>query len=135
MSFKPKKSLGQNFLQDVGLSRWITDQIDPSVVCIGSKNSLIAEKGSVIYDSSKGAVLMMIILGGLGSLRGAVLGTCAFILLKEALSSEAIFGALAGRWQLTLGLTMIAFVALMPKGLAGLHTQWQQRRKENQHGH
>ena len=37
-----------------------TDQIDPSVVCIGSKNSLIAEKGSVIYDSSKGAVLMMI---------------------------------------------------------------------------
>ena len=82
-----------------------------------------------------GAVLMMIILGGLGSLRGAVLGTCAFILLKEALSSEAIFGALAGRWQLTLGLTMIAFVALMPKGLAGLHTQWQQRRKENQHEH
>lgn len=36
------------------------DQTDPSVVCIGSKNSLIAEKGSVIYDSSKGAVLMMI---------------------------------------------------------------------------
>jgi glucose 1-dehydrogenase len=35
-------------------------QEDPSIVCIGSKNSLIAEKGSVIYDTSKGAVLMMV---------------------------------------------------------------------------
>ncbi|MDB5506680.1 MAG: Short-chain dehydrogenase [Devosia sp.] len=35
-------------------------QDDPSVVCIGSKNSLVAEKGSVIYDASKGAVLMLV---------------------------------------------------------------------------
>lgn len=35
-------------------------QQDPSIVCIGSKNSLIAEKNSVIYDTSKGAVLMMV---------------------------------------------------------------------------
>jgi branched-chain amino acid transport system permease protein len=33
------------------------------------------------HDS--GAVLLMIILGGLGSLRGAVQGTVAFVLLKE----------------------------------------------------
>lgn len=82
-----------------------------------------------------GAVLMMIILGGLGSLRGAVLGACAFILLKEGLSSAELLGPLAERWQLTLGVTMIACVALMPKGLAGLHTQWTQRRKENSHAH
>ena len=68
-----------------------------------------------------GAVLMMIILGGLGSLRGAVIGAAAFVLLKEFYSSEALLGpAIAGRWQLTLGLTMIAFVALMPKGLIGI---------------
>jgi branched-chain amino acid transport system permease protein len=67
-----------------------------------------------------GAVLMMIILGGLGSLRGAVIGAAAFVLLKEFYSSEALLGPLALRWQLTLGLTMIAFVALMPKGLIGL---------------
>ncbi len=29
MSFKPKKSLGQNFLTDEGVSRWITDQVEP----------------------------------------------------------------------------------------------------------
>ena len=66
-----------------------------------------------------GAVLLMIILGGLGSLRGAVLGAIAFVLLKEFFSSAALLGALAERWQLTLGLTMILFVALLPDGLIG----------------
>ena len=67
-----------------------------------------------------GAVLLMIILGGLGSLRGAVLGAVAFVLLKEFYASEALFGAFAARWQLTLGLTMILCVALLPGGLIGL---------------
>jgi branched-chain amino acid transport system permease protein len=67
-----------------------------------------------------GAVLLMIILGGIGSLRGAVIGAVAFTLLKELFQSEALLGPLAGHWQLTLGLTIIAFVALLPKGLIGL---------------
>lgn len=36
------------------------DQNNSSIICIGSSNSLAAEKNSVMYDSSKGAVLMMI---------------------------------------------------------------------------
>ncbi|HOY36664.1 MAG TPA: branched-chain amino acid ABC transporter permease [Piscinibacter sp.] len=67
-----------------------------------------------------GAVLLMIILGGIGSLRGAVIGAVAFTLLKELYQSEALLGPLAAHWQLTLGLTIIAFVALLPKGLIGL---------------
>lgn len=66
-----------------------------------------------------GAVLLMIILGGLGSLRGAVLGAIAFVLLKEFFSSAALLGKLADHWQLTLGLTMIFFVAWLPDGLIG----------------
>lgn len=31
-----------------------------SIICIGSTNSLTAEKDSVIYDSTKGAILMMV---------------------------------------------------------------------------
>ncbi|XXK33777.1 SDR family NAD(P)-dependent oxidoreductase [Rhodobacteraceae bacterium nBUS_22] len=31
-----------------------------SVICVGSTNSLMAEKNSVIYDSTKGAILMMV---------------------------------------------------------------------------
>ena len=67
-----------------------------------------------------GAVLLMIILGGIGSLRGAVIGAVAFTLLKELFQSEALLGPIAVHWQLTLGLTIIAFVALLPRGMIGL---------------
>jgi branched-chain amino acid transport system permease protein len=70
-----------------------------------------------------GAVLLMLIFGGIGSLRGAVLGAVAFTLLKELFQSEALFGPLAQHWQLTLGLTIIAFVAALPRGLIGIGTQ------------
>ncbi|SMY08880.1 SDR family NAD(P)-dependent oxidoreductase [Flavimaricola marinus] len=36
------------------------DQVNPSIICTGSTNSKAAEKDSVAYDTSKGAVLMMI---------------------------------------------------------------------------
>ncbi len=75
-----------------------------------------------------GAVLLMIILGGIGSLRGAVFGAIAFVLLQELFQSQAIFGSLAKHWQLPLGLTIIAFVALMPQGLIGLPEQWRARK-------
>ena len=39
-----------------------------------------------------GAVLIMIILGGIGHLRGALIGAFAFALLQEFFKSEAIFG-------------------------------------------
>ena len=67
-----------------------------------------------------GAVLVMIILGGLGHLRGAVLGAFAFALLQELFQSEAVFGSFAKHWHLGLGLTIIASVALLPRGLIGL---------------
>lgn len=35
-------------------------QVNPSIVCTGSTNSRAAERDSVAYDTSKGAVLMMI---------------------------------------------------------------------------
>ena len=74
-----------------------------------------------------GAVLIMIILGGLGHLRGALIGAFSFALLQEFFKSEAIFGAFARHWQLGLGLTIIASVALLPGGLVGLPAQWRAR--------
>jgi branched-chain amino acid transport system permease protein len=74
-----------------------------------------------------GSVLIMIILGGLGHLRGALIGAFAFALLQELFQSEAIWGAFAKHWHLGLGLTIIASVALLPKGLVGLPAQWRER--------
>lgn len=74
-----------------------------------------------------GAVLIMIILGGIGHLRGALIGAFAFALLQELFKSEAVFGAFAKHWHLGLGLTIIVSVALLPKGLVGLPAQWRAR--------
>ena len=70
-----------------------------------------------------GAVLLMLILGGIGSLRGAVIGAIAFTLLKELFQLESLLGPIASHWQMTLGFTIIAFVALLPKGLIGLRAR------------
>ncbi len=64
-----------------------------------------------------GSVLIMIILGGLGHLRGALLGAFAFALLQEFFKSEAVFGEFARHWHMGLGLTIIISVALLPRGL------------------
>jgi branched-chain amino acid transport system permease protein len=73
-------------------------------------------------------VLLMVILGGIGSWRGAVVGAFAFVLLREMFQSEALFGAFSKHWQLPLGLTIIAAVALLPNGLIGVAAQLRARR-------
>ena len=74
-----------------------------------------------------GAVLIMIILGGLGHLRGALIGAFAFALLQELFKSEAIFGNFAKHWHLGLGLSIIACVAWLPNGLVGIPEKISQR--------
>jgi branched-chain amino acid transport system permease protein len=74
-----------------------------------------------------GSVLIMVILGGMGRLHGAVMGAFAFTLLQELFRSEAVFGSLAKHWHLGLGLFIILSVALLPKGLAGLPRQLRER--------
>ena len=55
--------------------------------------------------------------------RGALIGAFAFALLQEFFKSEAIFGEFAKHWHLGLGLTIIASVALLPRGLVGVPGQ------------
>ncbi|MFA7503491.1 MAG: branched-chain amino acid ABC transporter permease [Burkholderiaceae bacterium] len=67
-----------------------------------------------------GAALVMIILGGLGHLRGAVLGAFALSLLEELFQSRELVGGFADHWHLGLGASIIACVAFLPRGLIGL---------------
>ncbi len=64
-----------------------------------------------------GRVLLVVILGGTGSLRGALAGAAALTLLEELFQSQSLFGAAARHWQLPLGLAIIALVAMLPRGL------------------
>ena len=59
-----------------------------------------------------GNVLLMLILGGLGSLYGAVVGAFVFVALQE------LFSSVTTHWQLLLGGTIILLVIFLPGGLA-----------------
>ncbi|MCC6473416.1 MAG: branched-chain amino acid ABC transporter permease [Burkholderiales bacterium] len=67
-----------------------------------------------------GIVLMMLLLGGMGRLYGAVIGAFAFILVQELFSLEALFGDFARRWQLSMGVFIVLVVLLLPRGLSDL---------------
>jgi branched-chain amino acid transport system permease protein len=73
--------------------------------------------GSITPDAffwtTSGEVLLMVIIGGTGTLGGPALGAAAFILLQSLVSSYT------ERWMLILGLTFIVFVLFAPGGIVG----------------
>ena len=66
-----------------------------------------------------GIVLMMVILGGMGRLHGAVLGAFSYVLIQEVLSAPALLGAYAKHWQLAMGSLIVLIVLILPHGIAG----------------
>lgn len=67
-----------------------------------------------------GTVLMMVILGGMGTLHGAIIGAFALVALQEVLANQAWFGEAAKHWQLAMGVVIILVALFLPHGLAGL---------------
>ncbi|MBI2527791.1 MAG: branched-chain amino acid ABC transporter permease [Candidatus Rokubacteria bacterium] len=61
-----------------------------------------------------GQVLVMVIVGGSGSLLGPIAGAAVFLLLEHHLSG------LTDSWALILGLIFIVFVVFVPEGLWGI---------------
>jgi branched-chain amino acid transport system permease protein len=85
----------------------------------GVAGSLYAQfSGSITPDAffwtTSGEALLMVILGGTGTLGGAMLGAAAFILLQSLVSTYT------ERWMLILGTTFVLFVLFAPGGLVGL---------------
>jgi branched-chain amino acid transport system permease protein len=88
-------------------------------VFAGLAGSLYAQfNGSITPDAffwtTSGEALLMVIIGGTGTLGGAVLGAAAFILLQSLVSTYT------ERWMLILGVTFILFVLFAPGGIAGV---------------
>ena len=69
-----------------------------------------------------GQVLIMVIVGGQGTLIGPILGAAFFMLLEHVLS------AYTESWALFFGLIFIGFVMFAPQGIWGLLTS---RRPKN----
>jgi branched-chain amino acid transport system permease protein len=84
----------------------------------GLAGSLYAQfSGSITPDAffwtTSGEALLMVIIGGTGTLGGAVLGAAAFILLQSLVSTYT------ERWMLILGVTFVLFVLFAPGGIVG----------------
>ncbi|MBS0562223.1 MAG: branched-chain amino acid ABC transporter permease [Proteobacteria bacterium] len=75
-----------------------------------------AEFASPAYASwqRSGDLLMMVILGGVGSLHGAILGAAAVVALEEALSR------VTEHWPLIYGPLLVLAVIFLRGGLAGI---------------
>ena len=69
-----------------------------------------------------GAVLMMVILGGMGTLAGPVIGAAAMLLLELGLQSLPMAGAinLGKHWQLPMGIAIVLVALYLPNGIARL---------------
>ncbi|HBY96625.1 MAG: branched-chain amino acid ABC transporter permease [Ardenticatenaceae bacterium] len=73
----------------------------------------IAAPGDIYWGTS-GNVLIMVIMGGAGTLSGPVLGAATFLLLQHLVSSAT------ERWQLIAGAVFIFFVLALRGGLISL---------------
>ena len=94
-------------------------EIEPTLYTVaGVAGSLYAQLvGSISPDAflwtTSGEVLLMVIIGGTGTLGGSMLGAAAFILLQSMVSSYT------ERWMLILGLTFVLLVLFAPGGILG----------------
>ncbi len=68
----------------------------------------------VLYWTTSGQVLIMVLLGGAGTLVGPAAGASAVLLLQNLVSSYT------ERWTLILGVAFILVVLAAPRGLVGL---------------
>ena len=75
-----------------------------------------------------GNAILMILLGGSGTLFGSLFGAIAFVGMEDIFKERAIFGPLADHWQILMGVFVIAAVLLLRRGIAGWLVTWTGRR-------
>jgi branched-chain amino acid transport system permease protein len=69
-------------------------------------------------------VLMMVLVGGMGSLWGPIIGAGIFIFIQDYIST------MTEHWELFVGLVVILLVLFMPRGFVGLGDYMTRFRKE-----
>ncbi|OLN22119.1 branched-chain amino acid ABC transporter permease [Domibacillus antri] len=67
-----------------------------------------------VYWTMSGSVLIMVIIGGAGTMAGPVLGAALIVILETIVSSYT------HSWMMIIGIIFIIFVVFFPKGLTGI---------------
>ena len=84
----------------------------------------------VMHWTHSGEIMIMVIMGGMGTLIGPVLGATAFLLLEEYLPEWMEMAVTNGgeHWAIVMGPILIAIVLF---GRGGIHALFASRRKRN----
>jgi branched-chain amino acid transport system permease protein len=77
-------------------------------------NQLLFVSPAIMHWSRSGEIIIMVILGGIGTLYGAVLGAFVYVILEHVLSG------LTAHWLLILGPLLILVVLFAKRGLYGM---------------
>ena len=72
-----------------------------------------------LYWTTSGEVVVMAVLGGIGSLFGPLLGAGVYLYVENIVSGYPSYGPY---WHLILGLVFVAVVVLFPRGIWGIFT-------------
>ncbi|MDF2114057.1 branched-chain amino acid ABC transporter permease [Roseiarcaceae bacterium H3SJ34-1] len=78
----------------------------------------------VLHVVRSAEVLIMVILGGVGTLLGPAIGAAVIILLEDFVSS------LTQRWLLILGIVYVVTTLFAPRGLVGLYRDYFSRNRK-----
>lgn len=79
---------------------------------------------NLLFWHQSGDILMMVLIGGLGTIYGPILGVFLFILLRDYLS------AVIPEWPLVLGLVFVLLILFSPDGLVGIYKRLRRRYRE-----
>jgi branched-chain amino acid transport system permease protein len=77
-------------------------------------NQLLFVSPAIMQWTRSGEIIIMVIMGGIGSLLGAILGAAAYVMLEHELSG------LTEHWLVILGPLLILIVLFAKRGLFGL---------------
>ena len=77
-------------------------------------NQLLFVSPAIMEWSRSGEIIIMVILGGIGSLFGGILGAAVYVMLEHELS------ALTAHWLVILGPVLILVVLFAKRGVFGL---------------
>ena len=76
-------------------------------------NQLLFVSPNIMHWARSGEIIIMVILGGIGTLVGAVMGAALYVILEHELS------ALTAHWLVILGPLLILVVLFAKRGVAG----------------
>ena len=96
----------------------------------GVAGALLAEQSlfvapAIMQWSRSGEIMMMVILGGMGTLIGPVLGAVVYLVFENVLSG------ITQHWQAILGPFLVLVVLFSKSGLLGAGSGW--RRAKSRH--